>query len=209
MNSNKSNAGNDKMKTPYERRLGKYYFRKNIIFVILAVVTVIFLVWIKEVSLEQGRDEELTAAQILRVIDGDTIVVIVEGKEEVVRMIGVDSPESVSMEESENSIYGQYASDYTAKWLKKGQIVYLSFDEELRDPYERLLAYVWLEPDTGNIHCLYQNQLAEDGYALAVVYEPNSRYAKELEEAMQKAMAARKGLWFHEEFYNENAWKQL
>ncbi len=204
MNSKKSNIYDSKIKTPYNRRSSKYYFRKNIIFVLVAVCIVALLIWIKGITPEMQSGAELTPAQIIRIIDGDTFVVLLEGKDETVRLIGVDSPESVSLEEKENSIYGQYASDYTSGRLKKGQIVYLSFDEQLRDPYERLLAYVWTEPDVNDTKYLYQRQLAEDGYAVAVVYEPNSRYADVLDEAMRNAISARRGLWAYEEFYADH-----
>ena len=79
--------------------------------------------------------------------------------------------------------------------------MYLTFDGEERDRYDRLLAYVWMEDARDNIDYLFQKQLVEDGYARAVSYEPNTLYRHVFEETMGEAIVERNGLWAYEDFY--------
>lgn len=182
----------------------KYYLRNRWIFTIIAVIVVIIFSVVKASYHKQQLQAGVVSATILRVVDGDTIVVILNGKEERIRMIGVDAPESVSAEESENSVYGELASVYTKECLNEGRVIYLTFDREERDQYDRMLAYVWLDDDVNNSDNLFQKQLVEEGYALAIHYEPNTLYWYVLKDAMNKAILDRRGLWSDEEFYKIN-----
>lgn len=109
---------------------------------------------------------------VIRVIDGDTIVVNYNGKEEKVRMIGVDTPESVHPDSSKNTEAGASASEYTKKNLE-GKHVELEFDVQQRDQYGRLLAYVWV------VGKMYNKILLEDGIANLATYPPNVKYVDE------------------------------
>ena len=89
--------------------------------------------------------DEDKAYRILRVIDGDTIEVEYESKEEKVRLIGVDTPETVHPNKPVEP-YGKQASAFT-KNLLLGESVYLKYGEERRGRYDRLLAYMYRAPD--------------------------------------------------------------
>ena len=122
-------------------------------------------------------------ASILYVVDGDTIVVMNEDREEVkVRMIGVNTPESVHSDASKNTKEGKIASDYTKSVLKEGMIVYLEYDKDKQDQYGRDLAYVWLKDDVDTSSyedfCKYNYGaiLLQNTYCEAVYYEPNGQY---------------------------------
>ncbi|MEE1237041.1 MAG: thermonuclease family protein, partial [Turicibacter sp.] len=79
---------------------------------------------------------QLEEVTLKRVVDGDTIIVLNKNKEELrVRLIGIDTPESVHPDADKNTVDGQLASDYTKSQLKKGQTLYLEFDEEPQDKY--------------------------------------------------------------------------
>lgn len=81
-------------------------------------------------------------ARVTGVVDADTVHARLEnGKEEKVRFIGVDTPESIREVEP----YGKEAAAYTKKRLE-GRTVYLELDVGEQDKYSRLLAYVWLFP---------------------------------------------------------------
>lgn len=191
----------------HPNRRQKYYLKNRWIFAVVAVIAVVFISLASAYFSKQQSDAEYIAAQVIRVIDGDTIVVAVKGKEERVRMIGLDAPESVSAEESENSVYGELASEYTRQKLKEGTTVYLTFDEEKTDQYGRMLAYVWLDKDFENIESLYQRQMIRDGYAFAIKFEPNTMYWQILHISMQEAINSRVGLWAEDTFYDENKGK--
>lgn len=101
---------------------------------------------------EEGKGfGEFQAAKLVRVVDGDTIVVDISGEEAKVRLIGIDTPESVASSVyldrtgKENTAEGERAADYVKKMLEDAEIVYLQKDVSDTDRYGRLLRYVWLE----------------------------------------------------------------
>jgi micrococcal nuclease len=132
---------------------------------------------------------ETVAAGVLRtvrrVVDGDTLVL--DGDERV-RLIGVDTPESVDPRRP-IQWYGKEAAAY-ARSLLQGRRVRLEPDAEPRDRYGRTLAYLHLEDGT-----FVNQRLVEEGYAFAYRHPPNVKYADLLREAERRAREAGKGLW--------------
>ncbi|HEU0172079.1 MAG TPA: thermonuclease family protein [Acidimicrobiales bacterium] len=129
-------------------------------------------------------------AVVVRVVDGDTVVVAVGGAEESVRLIGIDTPESVARDRPDEC-FGAEAAQRLAELLPPGTVVRLTRDVEPRDVYDRLLAYVQREPDG-----LFVNAAqVGDGYAVAKDYPPNTTYRADLERAERAARAAGRGLW--------------
>lgn len=127
-------------------------------------------------------------AEVKRTVDGDTLAVVVDGVEAHVRLIGIDAPESVHPDPRRNTPAGKKASQYTDGHLT-GKTVQLEFDEEVKDKYDRLLAYVWCDGK------LYNEQIVRDGYARAKVYRPNVKYTKRLKLAEKEARRAGRGIW--------------
>lgn len=171
--------------------------------IILVIVCSTGSILIKKNTSEAG----VVSAVVVRVVDGDTIVIKLDGQEQKVRLIGVDCPESVSENEEENTIYGSMASDFTAKKLLPGMHIYLTYDIEQEDKYQRILAYVWTDADTSNLDYLFQKQLLEAGYAFVEEYEPNTLYSEVFWGAMTEAVSLRKGLWSQQEFYEDNVYR--
>ena len=119
-------------------------------------------------------------AQCVRVVDGDTLVVKINNKEEKVRLVGVDTPESVSSDESKNCEEGKIASDYTKSLVSENQTLWLTKDVSDTDKYGRLLRFVWLsEPkqavvsDEDITNNMLNAILVKDGYAQAKDYQPD------------------------------------
>lgn len=128
--------------------------------------------------------------KVVRVVDGDTIVVVVAGRNERVRMIGIDTPESVKPN-TPVQCFGLEATARVKTLLPAGSAVKLVRDVELRDRYGRLLAYVYRASDN-----LFVNlSLASDGYASAYTYPPNVAHAAEFVAAAAEARQAGRGLW--------------
>lgn len=123
------------------------------------------------------------------VIDGDTIIVLRDEKRIHVRLIGIDTPESASHDESENTEYGMIASEYTRSLLEDAE-VYLEYDEEKEDQYGRELAYVYILDDKQELK-MVNLMLAEDGYAWPFPYAPNLKYKDQIEEAYKKSESHR------------------
>ncbi len=146
-------------------------------------------------SPDSDSGDELTPAVVLRVVDGDTAVMLVGGTKERVRFIGVDTPESTR----EIEPFGEEASDYTRQALD-GRNVWIETDAEPRDRYDRLLAYVWLErPDDRSDAEVRAKQLNAllllDGYANMSTYPPNVRYVDSYRIYQREAREAKRGSW--------------
>jgi micrococcal nuclease len=134
---------------------------------------------------------------VRRVVDGDTIVVEIKNppsplnKEERVRLLGVDTPETVDPRRPVER-FGKEASRLTKETLEK-ETVYLAFDWDLRDRYRRLLAYVYL----GNGRC-YNALLIELGYAHAYLQYP-FQFIEEFRNYEKTARTKELGLWGKDE----------
>jgi micrococcal nuclease len=126
-------------------------------------------------------------ALVTRVVDGDTIEVRIRGREEDVRLIGVDTPETVKPD-TPVQCFGERASHFTKRRLT-GKRVRLVFGVERRDVYGRLLAYVYL-------HGRFFNPiLVRRGLARSLTIPPNDRFAPRFRRLELIAARAGRGLW--------------
>ena len=148
-------------------------------------------------SLEPSGHERAT---VTRVIDGDTIEVRIEeridgagagraeiGSVEAVRLIGIDTPESVRPG-TPIECFGREASA-AAKTLLEGETVTLIKDVEERDSFGRLLRYVYIGAEMAN------SRLVVNGYASAFTYPPNVRHADLFVHLERAARDNNRGLW--------------
>ncbi|UWG96088.1 thermonuclease family protein [Dehalobacter sp. DCM] len=126
--------------------------------------------------------------RVVRVVDGDTIILDINGKNERVRLIGIDTPESVHPDQDKNVPYGKIAADYT-KSLLAGRSVQIERDVEERDRYGRLLAYVYLDGEMVN------KTLLAEGHASVDTYPPNVKYVDEFIALQKQAREAGKGFY--------------
>lgn len=138
----------------------------------------------------------LVTARVIRVVDGDTAVFSIGGRQEKTRFIGVNTPESTT----EHEPYGEEASRYTKRVLTVGRKVHLEYDAELRDRYGRLLAYVWLVAPTARTDAQLRSRqfnarLLLEGYAQQMTIQPNSRYADYYTVYAREARQHDRGLW--------------
>ena len=118
----------------------------------------------------------LNECEFGRVVDGDTIIVYdKDGNKLRVRLTGINAPESVHPDEEMNTEEGRQASDFLKELLEDTEYVYLEYDVEQFDQYDRTLAYVWIEED-GEYLMLNEIMLSE-GYAEPVFIKPNLKYA--------------------------------
>jgi micrococcal nuclease len=126
-------------------------------------------------------------AEVLRVIDGDTIQVRIGNATETVRYIGINTPE---LHHPTRGVEpgGQTAAEANRR-LVEGQSVLLEFDAQTRDRYLRLLAYVWVNGQLVNA------LLVQQGYAAVATYPPNIRYADHLRALDRQARETQQGLW--------------
>jgi micrococcal nuclease len=136
-----------------------------------------------------GDEPGARTGQVVRVVDGDTIRVRVGDREERVRYIGVDTPES-ARPGTPVECFARRAAAENAR-LVDGRRVRLEPDAEARDRYGRLLAYVFRVEDGRMVN----ESLVRGGYAVPLTIAPNDRYAERFEHAAGEARGSRRGLW--------------
>jgi endonuclease YncB( thermonuclease family) len=131
------------------------------------------------------------ATTVKTVVDGDTVEIspAIGGNDEV-RLIGVDTPETVDRD-SPVQPYGPEASRFTTRELE-GERVRLEFDEDREDDLGRLLAYVRVG---GGGAATFNETLLSQGYAQLWVIPPNDRYEARFRQAQQQAKGAGRGIW--------------
>ncbi len=141
------------------------------------------------VTLSSSSDQEILhdtpqadRFSVTRVVDGDTIIIDYHGVEERVRLIGINTPESVHPSRWVEH-FGPEASQFTRE-LIEGTIVRIEFDEQQRDMYWRLLAYVWLD------EIMLNARLLEVWLAAVSTRPPNVRYLERFIEEERRAQLA-------------------
>ena len=129
-------------------------------------------------------------ATVVKVTDGDTIVVRIAGRVEHVRLLGIDTPET-HKPDSPVECFGPEAADRLATLLPDGTVVRLVRDVEARDRYDRLLAYVYRDDDG----LFVDLAMVAEGYAGTLTISPNVAHRDELDRAAADAKTAQRGLW--------------
>ena len=165
-------------------------------------------VMISGIASAQDRDDELEIpedaqpARYVENIDGDAIIVEMESRNGnlrgyTVRLIGIDAPETSYSYGNRPECFGNDAKNKTDSLLVTADdnTIWLEADEDDRDPYGRLLRYVWYVSEIdGDVHFLNVD-LVRDGYALAITYRPNTARQDELDDAEDDAIRAAAGMW--------------
>jgi micrococcal nuclease len=122
-------------------------------------------------------------AQLLTVIDGDSLLLENDGRSVKVRLIGIDAPEG-------RQEFGTQARTKVMN-ICYGRPLRLEFDVERRDRYGRMLAYVYC----GDI--MLNEEMVRSGLALAIAVKPNTAHYQRLKRAEEQARKTRSGFWAH------------
>jgi len=130
---------------------------------------------------------------VTRVVDGDTVRVLIDGQDTPVRLIGIDTPETVAPNRPVECA-GPEASVY-AEQLMAGTSVYLELDptQGTYDTYNRVLAYVWLAGENENV--MVNLAMLQAGLAEEYTYDDAYRYQQPFREAEQRARNDLLGQW--------------
>jgi micrococcal nuclease len=141
-------------------------------------------------------------AIVLRVVDGDTLVIAYEGRQENIRLIGIDTPESrinpKAIKDAARSNHdiavitamGKEATRYVRALITEGTVISIEFDVQKRDKYRRLLGYAYL-PDGKMLN----EEIVKAGYAGIMTYPPNVKYQEKFLKAYREAFDAQRGLY--------------
>ncbi len=189
------------------RRLGKLWpvlvvtvvWRSAIVLAVLTVLAVPATVL--AAGPVGGTDDwspPLFPVTITRVVDGDTIKAVLDGLEVTVRLIGIDTPETVHPMKAVEA-YGKEASDFTRRALE-GRDAWLEFDVGQQDTYGRLLAYVWTSPpiewsDAEVREHMHNAVILLEGYGRLMTVTPNVRHVEAFREYEAEARSLGRGLW--------------
>lgn len=133
------------------------------------------------------QTENKTYYLCTRVIDGDTIVVKIDGIQEKVRLIGVDTPETVHPSKPVE-YFGKEASGFT-KRMVEGKQVKIEYDWQRKDKYGRTLAYVYLEDGF-----FLNAEIIKQGYGFAYTKYP-FKYLEQFRQYEREARENKRGLW--------------
>jgi micrococcal nuclease len=127
---------------------------------------------------------------VIKVIDGDTLDISIDNKTVKVRVIGLNTPETVDPRKPVEC-FGKQASAEALKVLQNKK-VYLESDDsqQNRDKYDRLLRYVWLENGTN-----FSKYMIENGFGYEYTYDIPYKYQEEFNQAQKTAETAKTGLW--------------
>jgi len=141
-------------------------------------------------GLSGRRSSDATHATVEHVVDGDTVDLTFSTGTERVRLLGIDTPETVRPN-TPVQCFGPEASARTKALLATGMSVRVTRDAQARDRYGRLLLYVYRSADG-----MFVNQaLVAEGYARILSIAPNTAHAAELSASAATARRAGRGLW--------------
>lgn len=126
-------------------------------------------------------------------VDGDTIKVLLEGKKYTIRMLAIDTPESVHPTKGVE-YYGKEASEYTCNTIKNAKKIEIEYDEnsDKTDKYDRLLVWVFVDGK------LLQQELISNGYAKLAYLYGDYKYTSILEDTQELASTKNIGIWNEE-----------
>ncbi|WP_368659109.1 thermonuclease family protein [Metabacillus halosaccharovorans] len=148
----------------------------------------------------EQTNSTLLDAEVTKVVDGDTLHVMISGKKETIRLLLVDTPETVHPTKQVQP-FGPEASNYMKEKLN-GEEVQVELGIGERDKYGRLLAYVYRDNQMIN------KLLLEKGLArVAYVFEPNTKYIDEFNEIQKQAQNEQVGIWSLENYATENGFQ--
>ncbi len=154
-------------------------------FTIIAIILLTAICSFPAEQLFSAESSEDSFVRVVRVLDGDTVSVLVGRKREHVRLIGIDAPEMGQRP------WGSRARKHLEELLRHdGWLVSLEFDVERRDKYGRLLAY--LQTPGGE---LINHKMLKDGYAVLFTFPPNVKHVRSLRDAQRYARGNGLGIW--------------
>ncbi len=130
------------------------------------------------------------SVKLSKCVDGDTFKAIIDEKEYIIRMLSIDTPESVK-DKNNIEYYGIESSNYTCKKLTKAKKIELEYDpkSDKFDKYDRLLAWVFID------NKLLQEELIEKGYAKIAYMYDDYKYNDLLKEKQEIASSKNIGVW--------------
>ncbi len=151
---------------------------------------IVFLICLLLFSVNIYAKEEV---ELSSCVDGDTFKIITNDEVKTVRMLAIDTPETVDSQK-EVEYYGKEASNYTCNKLTAAERIEIEYDDnsDYTDKYGRLLGWVFVDGE------LLQDLLVSNGYAKVAYLYDDYKYTELLQEHEEKALAGNLGIWNEE-----------
>ncbi|WJH24365.1 thermonuclease family protein [Pseudarthrobacter defluvii] len=140
-------------------------------------------------SFAAGAAANAGTGTVVRVVDGDTLVVSINNGDHTIRLLNIDTPETKDPNQPVECL-GPEASKYLEGLLPKGTQVRLEFDAERHDKYGRTLAGVFTADGS-----LVNAKIAQQGLGIPVEYGGNRKFLPPVQAAYEEARAAKSGLF--------------
>lgn len=175
--------------------------------IILAVLGLLIIILIWSLSSKEDKssvlkeDDSFKEAIVVKVTDGSTIWVNIDGYKKKVRLIGIDTPQTGYFNNESYNIQGEQAGQFVESKIAAGQTVYLLKGVSEEDDYSRLPRYVWLEKpknaeDDGEIRSKMLNAvIVLNGYASISEDSPDTRYTEFFNKYQEEAKNNKAGFW--------------
>lgn len=128
------------------------------------------------------------AATVSRIIDGDTLIASIDGREETIRLLNIDTPETKHPTKSKQCL-GDEASEWLTDRLPPGTSIDLAYDEQKTDQYGRVLAAIYED------NSLVNAEIAREGLGVPVTFGTNTKFREEIQTEHEEAKAAKRGLF--------------
>lgn len=148
---------------------------------------------------ESVTGNRLVDAKYVSTNDGDTFRLIINGKEERVRLLMVDTPE-MNYEDNDPMPYAQTAKNFTMALLENAAKIEVLYDVGPKtDKYGRLLTYVFVDG------ILLQERLLQEGYAaVRYIHEPNNSLEDDFREIEEQAKQKQLNIWSHDNYLQKD-----
>jgi endonuclease YncB( thermonuclease family) len=178
----------------------RYLYRLTILLMLAAAVAGPLSPLVRAAPLDGYElPDGVVEARFVKIVDGDTFIAEVKAgnrwREETIRMIGIDTPETSYSYGNEPECYGDEATRFADSILNAAPQIWLEEDRRDTDNYGRLLRYVWYEDPANGNYFLLNEELVYYGYALANDYRPNTARQDILDDAEDHAITESYGMW--------------
>ena len=186
------------MSTNKRRQTKKNWKGKSGLTTIIAFIAVALIFLLSpDDEADKSSNTGFIPVDLVKTIDGDTIKVIYNGKEQNLRYLLIDTPE-LNHKQQGKQPFAEEATKRNDELLKSGKLE-IEFDiGEREDKYGRLLAYVYIDGKS------VQQKLVEEGLArVAYIYPPNTKHLDPFKEAEKKAQQAGIGIWSIEDYVRD------
>jgi micrococcal nuclease len=163
------------------RRLSIITIRVSVLIALAFVFILPSSPYLKQIHAEFALQE----ARVIAVNDGDTVTLLINGKKQRTRLIGIDAPELGQRP------WGERAKEQLAGILRQNRwMVYVETDSVRIDKYDRLLVYLWTKENE-----FINERMLNDGYAVLFTIQPNSRHLDRFKKAQRNAREKKIGIW--------------